>query len=105
MLAHLAVADCVDRYHSTVFASPSSKLTLGAYPSRRLALEMSACESRTSPARDGPYFGSTFAFTNVRTAANSSFSDTRPDVATLITSPLTPGATAARNTPSTMLAT
>jgi hypothetical protein len=29
-VVHRAAADCVERYHSTVFASPSSKLTLGA---------------------------------------------------------------------------
>jgi len=37
--------------------------------------------------------------------ASSSFSDTRPPVATLNTSPATPGVSAARNTPSTTLLT
>jgi len=39
------------RYHSTVRRRPSSSDTAGSKPSRRRALEMSACESRTSPAR------------------------------------------------------
>src|SRR5262245_2958985 len=41
------------RYHATVLASPSSQLTIGSYPNKRRALEISACESLTSPGRGG----------------------------------------------------
>jgi hypothetical protein len=39
------------RHQSRVFFNPSSSNTVGVYPSRFFALVMSACESRTSPAR------------------------------------------------------
>jgi hypothetical protein len=41
------------RYHSTVRRSPSSNDTIGSYFRISRAFVMSACESRTSPARSG----------------------------------------------------
>ena len=58
------------RYHSTVRRRPSSSDTAGSKPSRRRALEMSACESRTSPARGSAYTGFTCAPTIARIVSN-----------------------------------
>src|SRR5664280_1777849 len=45
------------RYHSRVIRMPSSKEYRGAWPRSRTASVVSACESRTSPARGGPQTG------------------------------------------------
>src|SRR5262249_82421 len=46
--------DLVRSSHSTVSRIPSSKGTTGAHPNSRLALEISATTSRTSPGRSFP---------------------------------------------------
>lgn len=91
--------------HSIVRRRPSSNGTTGTYPRSRAALAMSACESRTSPARGAEKIGVRLVPSSRCTSASRRFSDTRPLVARLITCPETSGATAARRTPSTTFAT
>ena len=67
---------------------------------------MSASESRTSPARVGPYTGSTVAPVMAFSVPKRSFSEMRELVATLMTLPLTSVvACEARSAPSTTLVT
>jgi len=69
---------------------------------------MSACESRTSPARGAAYCGLTWlasAPTSFFIDSNSRLSEMRSPVATLMIFPLAAGASHARSTPSTTLAT
>ncbi len=73
-----ATSAWTSRSQSSVARSPSSNPICGSNPRSRRARLMSACESRTSPARSGPYWAGRSTSVIFCIVSQTWLSDTRP---------------------------